>query len=123
MSCDASETPPRTEMEAVMALRQELYLLRDGSEEERSKRTSAIAALGASLHRCDARRHFRGSESKVAQVAAGLLQVAADRAVASPWPGADATFWRGYAEAQFACLLYTSPSPRDQRGSRMPSSA
>ena len=26
-------------------------------------------------------------------------------------------FWQG------ACLLYTSPSPRDQRGSRMPSSA
>ena len=25
--------------------------------------------------------------------------------------------------ATFACLLYTSPSPRDQRGSRMPSSA
>ena len=23
----------------------------------------------------------------------------------------------------FNCLLYTSPSPRDQRGSRMPSSA
>ena len=23
----------------------------------------------------------------------------------------------------FLCLLYTSPSPRDQRGSRMPSSA
>ena len=28
----------------------------------------------------------------------------------------------GYAMAMF-CLLYTSPSPRDQRGSRMPSSA
>ena len=26
--------------------------------------------------------------------------------------------WLGYT-----CLLYTSPSPRDQRGSRMPSSA
>ena len=25
--------------------------------------------------------------------------------------------------AVFPCLLYTSPSPRDQRGSRMPSSA
>ena len=25
--------------------------------------------------------------------------------------------------AYYACLLYTSPSPRDQRGSRMPSSA
>ena len=27
-----------------------------------------------------------------------------------------------YAEG-YPCLLYTSPSPRDQRGSRMPSSA
>ena len=27
------------------------------------------------------------------------------------------------AEANYTCLLYTSPSPRDQRGSRMPSSA
>ena len=26
-------------------------------------------------------------------------------------------------EEKYACLLYTSPSPRDQRGSRMPSSA
>ena len=25
--------------------------------------------------------------------------------------------------AKLGCLLYTSPSPRDQRGSRMPSSA
>ena len=27
------------------------------------------------------------------------------------------------SERQYCCLLYTSPSPRDQRGSRMPSSA
>ena len=26
-------------------------------------------------------------------------------------------------EEAYSCLLYTSPSPRDQRGSRMPSSA
>ena len=26
-------------------------------------------------------------------------------------------------KVQYTCLLYTSPSPRDQRGSRMPSSA
>ena len=26
-------------------------------------------------------------------------------------------------EGDLICLLYTSPSPRDQRGSRMPSSA
>ena len=29
---------------------------------------------------------------------------------------------RDYAQGSL-CLLYTSPSPRDQRGSRMPSSA
>ena len=28
-----------------------------------------------------------------------------------------------HMEEGFSCLLYTSPSPRDQRGSRMPSSA
>ena len=28
-----------------------------------------------------------------------------------------------YAQNKLSCLLYTSPSPRDQRGSRMPSSA
>mgnify|MGYP003328284805 CR=1 FL=1 len=30
---------------------------------------------------------------------------------------------KGYQKALSDCLLYTSPSPRDQRGSRMPSSA
>ena len=29
----------------------------------------------------------------------------------------------GFAHHASRCLLYTSPSPRDQRGSRMPSSA
>ena len=28
-----------------------------------------------------------------------------------------------FCEKKYVCLLYTSPSPRDQRGSRMPSSA
>ena len=38
----------------------------------------------------------------------------------------DVDFWKSHitwnAQAE-TCLLYTSPSPRDQRGSRMPSSA
>ena len=33
------------------------------------------------------------------------------------------TFSLGMPEKDLLCLLYTSPSPRDQRGSRMPSSA
>ena len=31
--------------------------------------------------------------------------------------------YRGEVAKRYRCLLYTSPSPRDQRGSRMPSSA
>ena len=31
--------------------------------------------------------------------------------------------WGGYRQAVHACLLYTSPSPRDRQRSRMPSSA
>ena len=33
------------------------------------------------------------------------------------------TVFDEFADETIACLLYTSPSPRDQRGSRMPSSA
>ena len=32
-------------------------------------------------------------------------------------------FFIGHVALHLTCLLYTSPSPRDQRGSRMPSSA
>ena len=31
--------------------------------------------------------------------------------------------WLTELDSAITCLLYTSPSPRDQRGSRMPSSA
>ena len=37
--------------------------------------------------------------------------------------GADNVYLVSYDAHQVLCLLYTSPSPRDQRGSRMPSSA
>ena len=35
----------------------------------------------------------------------------------------DTMLWSFRDESFLPCLLYTSPSPRDQRGSRMPSSA
>ena len=35
----------------------------------------------------------------------------------------DAMLYLGKKAPHWSCLLYTSPSPRDQRGSRMPSSA
>ena len=37
--------------------------------------------------------------------------------------GYSQTISQPYVVARMTCLLYTSPSPRDQRGSRMPSSA
>ena len=54
-----------------------------------------------------------------------LVGLASDRSgnignggLAEAWePNGDGSAWT------FTCLLYTSPSPRDQRGSRMPSSA
>ena len=39
------------------------------------------------------------------------------------WFGAQAVHRVSLGAFFFFCLLYTSPSPRDQRGSRMPSSA
>ena len=62
------------------------------------RRTGMFDLTAASVHR------FIGSDDLAAE---GLD----DRLV----PQADAQDW--------FCLLYTSPSPRDQRGSRMPSSA
>ena len=35
----------------------------------------------------------------------------------------DTKQFQGHSQLYYICLLYTSPSPRDQRGSRMPSSA
>ena len=55
---------------------------------------------------------------------AGYLAELADKyPIVSIEDGLDEQDWDGWADLTKACLLYTSPSPRDQRGSRMPSSA
>ena len=41
----------------------------------------------------------------------------------APNPGWDFKWSKQPQILSYICLLYTSPSPRDQRGSRMPSSA
>ena len=52
----------------------------------------------------------------------GVVPELASRMHLSALPLLLADFRTELAQAQ-TCLLYTSPSPRDQRGSRMPSSA
>ena len=54
----------------------------------------------------------------------GSAAGAAARAAAGVAAGAAASAATvGAYHVDIGCLLYTSPSPRDQRGSRMPSSA
>ena len=62
----------------------------------------------------------------VGSVADLLALVEAKAAAAAAFEEAQAAFDAGMVEHQSkldTCLLYTSPSPRDQRGPRMPSSA
>ena len=64
-------------------------------------------------------------------IAAGLVDNFNQNAIKQSWKFGDQapaeTAWRRSSAYPFTvlktCLLYTSPSPRDQRGSRMPSSA
>ena len=60
--------------------------------------------------------------SKVNENIIGILS--AGSAIEMPWHTCCKAILHGYLNGQAgACLLYTSPSPRDQRGARMPSSA
>ena len=83
-----------------MELRQQLYLTRDGkSQDQYDKRTEIVGRLGLALHACNVHRHFRGQESRVRVVAAGLLQIASDRGFGDRDDAAG--FWAKYAGAQF----------------------
>ena len=71
-----------------------------------------------------------GEQIKLARLRRNLsVAQVAERATCSPLTvsriekGAPTVAIGIYLRVLYACLLYTSPSPRDQRGSRMPSSA
>ena len=71
-------------------------------------------------------RFARGEKMKLSEQKAVYrkrIQVIWKRQIAALSSSADGGAAAGDAGATGACLLYTSPSPRDQRGSRMPSSA
>ena len=51
------------------------------------------------------------------------LGIDADEGRISELAGAFVDYYAETGHQRTTCLLYTSPSPRDQRGSRMPSSA
>ena len=55
------------------------------------------------------------------RIAEKMRSTYANNVIVDNKPGAGGQI--GVTTLKSACLLYTSPSPRDQRGSRMPSSA
>ena len=63
-------------------------------------------------------RRFAGCVAGLAMVAANPAQAAAEGIASGPTASYSIAFSNSYA-----CLLYTSPSPRDRQKSRMPSSA
>ena len=67
-----------------------------------------------------------GENLMVAWMNRDALQETVETNRAVYWSRSRQKIWRKGEESghqQIVCLLYTSPSPRDQRGSRMPSSA
>ena len=64
-------------------------------------------------------RYNRWQNESLYGVAAGFTEDERRRERGAFWGSIQKTL----SHILWACLLYTSPSPRDQRGSRMPSSA
>ena len=85
--------------------------------------TTAIIANEVGAGRQDGVRNWLNQALGLAILVAGICLLV------GLWIAADLIRFLGAetdvepAAQQYTCLLYTSPSPRDQRGSRMPSSA
>ena len=91
-----------------------------GGTEITEKQHDARLAL---IEEQDARAEAE-AENRIAKAASDRDKALAEEAAVVFKESADLGFSERAAIAQAkACLLYTSPSPRDQRGSRMPSSA
>ena len=112
-ACDAGDVRAVSELLALGAARsifvqgfraQELHCTLPYSPVVPERHASAVGRALAEQRR-------EVCENSQALVAAGDVKAVVDAALAD------------YITQLAACLLYTSPSPRDQRGSRMPSSA
>ena len=75
------------------------------------------AALALGLVGCDTSSIVPGGSGDV------MPNPAASQTETTPSDGQDAAFQMHFIDVGQACLLYTSPSPRDVEESRMPSSA
>ena len=81
-----------------------------------------VAAGDALVRACPTWSWARGSDARAKSYLPRDKQYVTTRHVPCARRARDMEAYAGREEA-LSCLLYTSPSPRDQRGSRMPSSA
>ena len=85
------------------------------SSSEKTRRKRTTTKRGGALGRHDEKKRRKGGERKRDYSCLELWDVIVK------WD--DICFKHVLPRLNGTCLLYTSPSPRDQRGSRMPSSA
>ena len=92
-------------------------------QRESLERLNVQAHHNAVTHSDEFVKEFLVSHDKLGVLVHELLVVEAWRDRVFPHFGPDAMDSSLTNTQVYLCLLYTSPSPRDQRGSRMPSSA
>jgi len=82
---------------------------------------AVLAQWGAIQRGVDAAR--RGTQQQTTSPGRDAPHNVANEKVGGAGLASATTFRNKKRPFSYTCLLYTSPSPRDQRGSRMPSSA
>ena len=91
------------------------------------ERKGGEKALKALFPKTKSKAHLKklGSDRYLAEFTRKIFQSGfVWRVVDKKWPQFEEVFWEFDVERLLMiCLLYTSPSPRDNTGSRMPSSA
>ena len=95
----------------------------DAPSDVRRRLTKFINVVMRDGKRPTAERIVYGALDLVAERAKDDPVKVWDRAMANVKPRVEVKSRRVGGSTYQVCLLYTSPSPRDQRGSRMPSSA
>ena len=96
-----------------------------------SRHDSGLFSVGEILHvSLGFQHHFTKSNIKLSMLFSDIFNTGSLQAYSSTVNGIDQNYRQNESSRNFRislsydfCLLYTSPSPRDQRGSRMPSSA
>ena len=128
LGLDAEDTITTLRTEDILAVVKELVNLKDGKGEVDdidnlgNRRVRSVGELLENQYRVGLLRMERAVKERMSSVDVSTV-MPNDLINAKPAVAAVREFFGSSQLSQFICLLYTSPSPRDKRQSRMPSSA